>query len=78
MTIHDAFQGLVGAPGLFAVRSRGPIVHLTDRQGMFDIRSGKPRRYVPKFSDLVAIDWQVVTLEQLRKLMEHRAPKTKG
>ena len=70
MTIGEASRALVGAPHLFAVPFRGPTVHLTDRQGMSDVRSGKPRRYVPKFSDLVAVDWQVVTLEQLRKLME--------
>jgi hypothetical protein len=69
MTFPDAIKMLVGAPVLAAVRTRGPIVVMTDRQRLVDLRGRKPRRYVGKFSDYVAMDWQIVTPEQLREII---------
>lgn len=69
MQVSDALHGCAGAPHLFALRLGGPIIQVTARQKMLDVRSGRPHRWVPKWSDLVAIDWQVMTIEQLRKVM---------
>ncbi len=68
MDIGTALRNLVGAPNLLAIRPNGPILTVSDRQLVVDWRSGKPRRYVGKFSDYCAIDWQVVTGEQLAEL----------
>lgn len=71
-------RNLVGAPQLLAVIPGGPILQLTNRQMLVDIRSGNPRRYVGKFSDYVSINWQVITGEQLKQLLESMPPKGPG
>jgi hypothetical protein len=78
MELPQALRSMVGAPHLFAVRSGGPILQLTNSQRVLDCRSGRPHRYTPKFSDLVGIDWQVVTIDQLRKLAAEQAAKSKA
>ena len=68
MDIATALRGLVGAPTLVAIRPGGPMLVVTNRNKVVDLRSGKPRVYVGKLSDYVAIDWQVLTGEQLSQL----------
>lgn len=75
MQICDALKNLVGAPGLLAARPNGPVLILTDRQKVLDLRSGHPRRYAPKFSDLVSIDWQVMTGAQFKEACNPEASR---
>lgn len=67
MTVEQAMHAIAGASHLLALRPGGPVIQLTPRQMMLDVRNGNPRRYVAKWSDLVAVDWQVMTLDALRK-----------
>jgi len=67
MDIRQAFSGLLGSPHLIALREGGPIVTVTNRGLVIDLRSGRPYRYVGKLSDFVATDWQVVTAAQLQQ-----------
>lgn len=69
MDFPTAIRGLVGAPHLIALRPRGPVLIVTDRNKVVDVRSGKQRVYVGKLSDYLAIDWRVVTGEQLAAMM---------
>ena len=78
MELPQALRALVGAPHLFAIRTRGPILQLTDSQRVLDCRSGKPHRYTPKFSDLVAIDWSVLTATQVRDLINQAQQSAKA
>ena len=52
---------------LLAIRANGPIIRLTDRGMLVDVRNGRPRRYVGKLSDYCALDWEVLTLDAFRK-----------
>lgn len=76
MQFVDAIKALVGAPHLRAFRIGGPVLIMTDRQRINDIRGGRGHQYVGKFSDYCAIDWQVMTTEQFAafiiKLREQR------
>jgi hypothetical protein len=78
MDMPTAFRNLAGAPHLLALRPRGPIVRMTDRQLLVDLRGGKARRYVGKFSDYVAIDWDVMTGEQLGALVAKQNAAAQG
>jgi hypothetical protein len=78
MDIGTAFRNLAGAPHLLAMRPRGPIVQVSERQMVVDLRSGRPRRYVGKFSDYVAVDWIVLTGEQLEELGRKRQAAAQG
>jgi len=68
MDIRQAFSGLLGSPHLIALRAGGPIVTVTNRGQVLDMRSGRPYRYVGKLSDFCATDWQIVTGAQLAQL----------
>jgi len=58
------------AQKLMAVLMPGPPVQpaltLTPRMQILDVRNGKPRRYSPKFQDLISIDWVLVDVTTLR------------
>jgi hypothetical protein len=74
MDIGTAFRNLIGAPHLLAARPNGPIVQVTARGQVLDLRSGRPYRYVGKLSDFCAIDWVVMTGQQLAELIKQSQP----
>ena len=70
MTIHDAVHALIGFPHLVAFRMPGPQLTLSRFMMVIDHQGPKPRRYVPSFSDLVSVDWQVMKKEDFAKLLQ--------
>jgi hypothetical protein len=73
MSFPDAMRALAGNSQFLAILPGGPIVVMTPRGHLKDIRNGKPRGYSGKFTDYVSIEWQVVTGDQLRKMAEQNA-----
>jgi len=73
MDIGTALRGLAGNPHLLALRPTGQVLQLTDRQMVMSLRGGNRRRYTGTFSDLVAIDWQVMTGAEFAKLINNAA-----
>lgn len=70
MTIVEAMRALVGNPKLMALLPPGPpnapAVVATPGNRLLDVRSGKPRTYQPKFSDLMSIQWEVIDMSVTR------------
>jgi len=69
MEFPEAMRALIGAPHLMAIRKGGPILQVSNRNKVVDVRNGNERTYVGKLSDYVAIDWQVMTVDQFRELI---------
>jgi hypothetical protein len=67
MTIQQALGQVAGRSDLFLVRPKGVILFVTDRFAIRDVRNGHERNYSAIYSDLVTDDWEVLTVEQLRK-----------
>jgi len=70
MTFPDAVRALCGNREFLAILPNGPILLMTPRSHLVDIRNGKPRGYTGKFTDYVSIEWQVVTGAQLKQMAE--------
>lgn len=83
MKIDEAIRALVGNTDLMAVLpgERGQVPALYMGQGMqvLDVRNGKERRWIPKYTDLVSIEWSVIQISVQAKLAEQaRAAAAKG
>jgi hypothetical protein len=69
MDIRQALLGLTGAPHMIALRQGGPVLVLSPRGGVLDVRNGKPRHAVMRLLDYTAIDWQVLSPDQVAELV---------
>lgn len=67
MFISQAFTELLGRPDLFAWRPTGEIFQVTNRGGILDVRSGRPRPFQIKGSDICSNDWHVGNSDKLRE-----------
>ena len=71
MTIQEAVKALAGNSDLLATlpgeRGTVPALHMGLGTTVVDVRNGKPRRWVPKFTDLVSIEWTVIQLSVAAK-----------
>jgi len=67
MFISQAYSELLGRPDLFAWRSTGEVIQVSNLGRIFDVRSGRPRSFIPKGSDLLSNDWRVGDGTKLRK-----------
>lgn len=61
----SALMLLARDPDLLAWRDRGVAIAMTPTQVILRVLVRKPYRWVPAFHDLVAMDWQTGTREQL-------------
>jgi hypothetical protein len=77
MDFPTMVRSLIGAPHLLALRPRGPVIRMTDRQALRDLRSGREHQYVGKLSDYLAIDWTVMTGQQFAELLQAAQPQLK-
>lgn len=69
MLLFNALQELAAQPAHFARRPCGVILQLTDRMKICTFRTGREYRWCPKYRDLVASDWEVVSLDRLQQEM---------
>jgi len=71
MTIVEAVRALVGNPKLMATLPPGPpeapAVVATSGNRLLDVRNGRPRTYVPKFSDYCSIQWELIDMSVPRQ-----------
>ena len=74
MFISQAFTELLGRPDLFAWRPTGEVFQVTNRGGILDVRSGRPRPFQIKGSDICSNDWQVGDSKKLRHALHLDAP----
>ena len=65
--ISQAYSELLGRPDLFAWRPTGEVIQVSNLGRIFDVRTGRPRRFIPKGSDLMSNDWRVGDGARLRK-----------
>ena len=68
MDFPSAIKALAGNPMFRAFRMGGPVLMMTARNLVVDLRNGRPRPFHGKFSDYVGIDWEVMTVDQLQQL----------
>lgn len=70
MDFVSAIKTLVGNGDLIAVLpgqpGTVPALHMGMSMQISDVRTGKPHRYVPKYADLVSIEWEVKQLSVMR------------
>jgi hypothetical protein len=78
MSIGDAVRALAGSPTWIAVRPTGIMLTMTDHQALRHLGRRGPHKWVPKFSDLVALDWQVLTQEQMAEMVKKQAAAVKA
>jgi hypothetical protein len=78
MTFPEACEALSKGREFMALLPNGPQLVLSARLELKDMRAGKPRRYVGKFSDYVSIEWRVFTREQLQRLAQQAAAERQG
>lgn len=75
MLLFNALQQLASQPGHFARRPAGVVLQITDRMKLVTFRTGREYRWTPKYRDLVADDWEVISLErfmeEIRLMQEH-------
>jgi hypothetical protein len=67
MFISQAYSELLGRPDLFAWRLTGEVIQVSNLGRILDVRAGRPRRFIPKGSDLMSNDWRVGDVAKLRK-----------
>lgn len=62
---------IAGNPKLLAILPPGPpaapAIVVSAQMNVLDVRNGKPRRYVPKFSDYVSIQWEIIDMSVPRQ-----------
>lgn len=78
MDFPTALKGLAGNPQFIAFLPNGPMIVMTARNLVVDIRNGKPRQYAGKFSDYVSIDWRVMTGEQFNAMVQKAAAENRS
>jgi hypothetical protein len=69
--ISQAFTELLGRTDLFAWRPTGEIFVVTNNGAIRDVRTGKPRNFNIKGSDICSNDWRIGDAEKLRKDLPH-------
>lgn len=70
MMFQDALRGLIGNPTFVAFLPGGPILVMSNRQLILDVRGKKAHRYAGKLSDYLSLDWTVMTGDQFRAFIE--------
>ena len=65
MLLFNALQQIGSQPAHVARRPNGPMLMCNDRMKVLTFRTGKEYRWVPKFRDLVADDWEVIPVQRL-------------
>jgi hypothetical protein len=65
MLLFNALQQIGSQPAHIARRPNGPMLMCNDRMKVLTFRTGKEYRWVPKFRDLVADDWEVIAVQRL-------------
>jgi hypothetical protein len=76
MLVMNALLQLASQPGCLMRRPTGVAVRLGERMQLISFRSGVERRWVGKFRDLVADDWEVISFDRLYeevRLMQENA-----
>lgn len=66
MTFPEALRAIIGNTDLMAVlpgpRGEVPALFMGSGMTIQDVRNGQARRYVPKYTDIVSIEWQVLQI----------------
>jgi hypothetical protein len=76
MLLHNALIQLSTMPGHIARRPSGVMLQIKERMQIVTFRTGRERRWCPKFRDQVADDWEIVSIERLiqeTQLMQQQA-----
>jgi len=67
MELVPTLQQLSRNPGYVAHRPSGMVIAMNDRQVIFRIFIPRPYKWVPKYGDLIANDWEVEPMETLQR-----------
>jgi hypothetical protein len=73
MTLGEALRGLCGLPSHVAMRPTGIMIVMNTNQAVFKIGKNGPHTWAAKFGDLVALDWQVFSPEQMAQMRAAQA-----
>jgi hypothetical protein len=67
MFLNEALLAITGRPDLFAWRPTGELLRMNNRLSIKDLRSGTPRPFQIKLSDVLSDAWITGDLEKLQK-----------
>lgn len=76
MLLYNALPQLSSQAAHVARRPAGVMIQIKERMQIVTFRTGRERRWCPKFRDLVADDWEIVSIERLieeTRLMQQQA-----
>jgi hypothetical protein len=65
MLLFNALTQIASQASHIARRPNGPMLMLNDRCKVLTFRTGREYRWVPKYRDLVADDWEVIPVQRL-------------
>ena len=74
MTFPEALRAIIGNTDLMAVlpgpRGEVPALFMGSGMTIQDVRNGQARRYVPKYTDIISIEWSVLQISVMAKQNE--------
>lgn len=66
MDLPEVLRRLAGNPKLMATLPPGPpaapAIVISPQMRILDVRSGKPGKWSPRFSDIVSIQWEIIDM----------------
>jgi hypothetical protein len=65
MLLFNALTQICSQADSIARRPNGVMLQVTDRMKLLTFNSGKAYRWTPKTRDLLADDWEVISIERL-------------
>ena len=73
MTLPEVLKAIAGLPSHCAVRPRGIMIVMNTRMRVLRIGKNGPHNWAPAFSDIVALDWQALSPEQMAQARQAAA-----
>lgn len=73
MTLPEVLRAIAGLPSHVAMRPRGIMLVMNDRTRVLRIGKNGPHGWQPSFSDIVALDWQAISPEQMQQMRQAAA-----
>lgn len=68
MTLPEVLRAMAGLPNHVAMRPRGIMIVMNARLQLLKIGKNGPHGWCPTFADLVAMDWQAFSPEQMAQM----------
>lgn len=68
MTLPEVLRAITGLPSHLAMRPTGIMIVMNERQHILKIGKNGPHGWCPKYGDIIALDWQAFSPEQMAQM----------